>query len=378
MAIYNFPWTGRTTGKAGPYTDATFARMMRDVFNNYLSPNSGVVPDTGDGVNDSLSVQQTAVASTSVRVRPGSAFVAGRWVMLDDDEVLPVTSNSSGFTRKDLVVMRSNSATQEIEPFIIDGTPSGSPVIPSPVQSGSIFDIPLAVLTVASGFTSIVTGNIDNTVREWFRVAPVELGGTGLDEIAAGQLVAGSAAQTMVQIAAPVDFAQLYGNTGVSGGMAWVADARKAKIRANGGGAIGTSATLVPFASSDVSDPGGLIVALSSNQLRLQTGTYLVEGFIGCTSDTVINAAFWMAVSTATTTALVLSEGKNTTNVASQVNIFRFPPTVLTVTSTATLYEFYGQRQGAATFSHATGVLTGLSVTGLTPYAREVWFTKIR
>lgn len=199
MAEYNFPWQGRTTGKAGPYTDSLYARMMRDLFNAFLRPNAGVVPDTGDGVNASLDVQQTAVASTSVRIRPGSAFVIGRWYMTDDDIVLPITANGSGFTRKDLVVLRSNSSTQIITPFIIDGTPSGSPAIPSPVQAGSIWDIPLAVITVSSPFASIVTADIDNSddIREWYTVHPIKMGGTGLDEVALGDVLVASAANTL-------------------------------------------------------------------------------------------------------------------------------------------------------------------------------------
>lgn len=205
MTEYNFPWSGVTTGKAGPYTADLFAQYSQHLMNNALRDNAGVVIGSGDGVNAALAIQETAIASTSVRVRTGAAFVAGRLYITDADVILPVTANSSGNPRIDLMVLRSNSATQIITPFIIEGTPAGSPVAPSPVQSGSIYDIPLAEIAVSSPFASIVNANIDNTVRDYHILLPVELGGTGVRSVVEGDVLIATAANTLEAFLIPDD-----------------------------------------------------------------------------------------------------------------------------------------------------------------------------
>lgn len=376
MTETNFPWSGTTTGFAGPYTADLFSEFDMDLMNNKLRPDAGVVIGSGDGVNAALAVQQTAVASTSVRVRPGSGFVAGRRYNTDDDIVLPVTANSSGNPRIDLVVLRSNSATQIITPFIIAGTPAAVPVAPDPVQSGSIWDIPLATIDVSNGFSSIVTADIDNTIREYHILIPVEMGGLGTVASVAGNIPVGNGVNSMAMLSAPSDYAQLLGSAAASQKMAWVGDKRPHRLRARGGGAIGTAKTLLAWSSSDWVNPSGFITALSANQWTMTPGEYIVWGYLSYTNGGGGNSGsgWWVAKSTTPTTAEVYGHVFSTSQSFECTLVM--PPQLLVVSSGATLYEAYAEKIGAGTATLTTPDAT-LEV-GAAFWTREICFERIK
>jgi len=74
---------------------------------------------------------------------------------------LAIDSNSSGATRIDRVVLRLDRSTWEVRAAIRQGTPgSGAPTLVRQPWDTGVWEIPLALVTVPSGASSITSGNI--------------------------------------------------------------------------------------------------------------------------------------------------------------------------------------------------------------------------
>ncbi len=73
-----------------------------------------------------------------------------------------IASNASGSTRTDLVVLRLDRTTWAVTLVVIAGTPGSG--APSPTQwtgTTSVWDLPLATVTVTSGAVTISAGNVN-------------------------------------------------------------------------------------------------------------------------------------------------------------------------------------------------------------------------
>lgn len=74
---------------------------------------------------------------------------------------LAIDSNGSGATRIDRVVLRLDRSTWEVRAAIRQGTPgSGAPTLVRQPWDTGVWEIPLALVTVPSGASSITSGNI--------------------------------------------------------------------------------------------------------------------------------------------------------------------------------------------------------------------------
>ncbi len=375
----SFPYDN-TGGDAGPYDSDFFAQIQQAMLGAYTRrTTAGVLLGVGNGSQESLNVEQTSPVSLAVLVREGWAMVNGRMFQATEDITVPIVQNTdaSGDNRIDSIVVRVDKSTPQGRLAALQGTVAPAPVAPTLTQNSTVWEIRIANVTVVNGATTIVTGNIDNTARAYAVKWPVKNGGTDLTTIAAGQLIAGNATDAFGAVNAATDFAELFGSSTPATKMAWTGDVRPHVLRANGGGAIGLNATLIPFASADWVNPGGLISQLSSNLFRLLSGTYIVEGFITHTSDAVVNYQYWIANSAANTTQLAISEAKNSTGTISQVNTHRIPPQLLVSTGTED-FGVYGERGAAATSALSTADVTGISGSGITAYSRYIWFRKIK
>lgn len=193
MTEISRPWDGISTGHAGPYSSENWALSWR-----YMSargagyPNAGPLLGTGTAPNDGLKVQAQSPAAAAVDVLIGSALVAGRWYLNDATKALTIAANASGNARIDTVILRADYSLQTVVLAVLQGTPAASPTPPTLTQTvGVLWEIPLADVAVANGFTSIA--NTDITPRsEWanaphgsFLVAQNNSGGTLTD----GQVV---------------------------------------------------------------------------------------------------------------------------------------------------------------------------------------------
>lgn len=95
-----------------------------------------------------------------VKVKTGEVWIQGHHGQLDALTVVPITANTSGLGRIDLVVARMNATTNVIELDVVLGIPSGAPVAPSPTQSSTVWEVPLATVVVANGVSTIAAGAV--------------------------------------------------------------------------------------------------------------------------------------------------------------------------------------------------------------------------
>lgn len=173
MAEFSSPWNlTPTVGDAQTYSATEFA----DYFNQIAVGeganlfNRGVVR----GFNNGLEVLATSPTSTSVNVSTGAAFVQGIGYTNSAVVTLPIAANGSGLTRIDTIVLRTqfnNSKTVRLA--VSQGTPGGGKKGLQQV-AGSIWEIPLAYVTLANGFSAIAQTAIEDA-REYVNI-PSALG----------------------------------------------------------------------------------------------------------------------------------------------------------------------------------------------------------
>ncbi len=134
------------------------------------------VEEKGGGADDTVDVQVGEVI-----IIDDDGYAIGAWS--DAIENLPVTSNSSGNPRIDVVVAYIDKAVEDVvnnnSPdglvfAIVDGTPAGAPTPPNDatIQAAVGADNPfikLAQIAVADSFVSIIDANITD-IREQFSI----------------------------------------------------------------------------------------------------------------------------------------------------------------------------------------------------------------
>ena len=155
MAQGSFIWDGNSgqggLGDCGPYSAADWEHVLKAM----MSGKSGI-SEVGH-----LEVTETSPTSKSVRVVTGRAVVRGKVYWLDADTTLTVPDNTSGNPRIDRVVLEADWATQTVRLKILEGTPAASPSPPTLTQvDGTLWQMSLAQVAVANGFTSISNSDI--------------------------------------------------------------------------------------------------------------------------------------------------------------------------------------------------------------------------
>lgn len=101
-----------------------------------------------------------------VKVRTGGAIWGPLLAMRSDaEEVLTITSNSSGLPRIDRVVARADRSANEAVLDVLVGTPGASPTAPALTWSSTVREIPIAQVRVASGATTISVSNVTDERR---------------------------------------------------------------------------------------------------------------------------------------------------------------------------------------------------------------------
>jgi hypothetical protein len=155
-------WSGTSPGDSGPYSSTQFQQFLQYAAGLGASrPNVGVVLGSGTQPSPALNVKAQGPATTSIDVLPGSALVQGIAYINTATVSFAIAANSSGSDRIDTVVLRADYALQTVRLAVSQGTPAGSPVPPTLTQSANIlWEIPIADIAVANGFTSITNANI--------------------------------------------------------------------------------------------------------------------------------------------------------------------------------------------------------------------------
>lgn len=168
MTQYGAPFDGIALGDAtkAPYSAAEWARiwMLRHGVGASF-PNYGVIPGTGGGSYPPLYVLAQNPVSANVDVQVGAALIQGYFYETTAVVTLTVGANASGNARVDAVVLRLDFASQTIRLAIKQGTPAASPVAPTMQQDASFWEIPIANIAVANGFTTLAQTTITQRQR---------------------------------------------------------------------------------------------------------------------------------------------------------------------------------------------------------------------
>lgn len=145
---YGFPFTSVTTDRA--YGADEWRDYFASIFGNGVFEQSAT----------SLKVAQSAVPAKSVLVPIGSVHINGAIRIIDVAETLAIADNTSGNPRIDRVVARLDYTDRLIELAVLQGTPAGSPSAPTLTQDATTWEISLAQIAVANGFSTIATAQI--------------------------------------------------------------------------------------------------------------------------------------------------------------------------------------------------------------------------
>lgn len=167
MAESSRPWTGTTTGDAGPYSSTNW----RQVWSQAMAF-AGDTANYGPlrGVGSELAVTATSPVSNQVTLGTGAALVQGAWYYNSASANITIQANGSGNPRIDLIVLQVDYVAQTVRYATLQGTPAVSPAIPNLTQSaGTLWEIPLAQIAVVSGFATIASTDITDR-REYANI----------------------------------------------------------------------------------------------------------------------------------------------------------------------------------------------------------------
>lgn len=180
MSESSKPWNGITVGDSGPYSDSNWQEVWRNAFGwGGLRSNVGIFLGTGTPPNEGLRVEAQSPTTASINVLQGAALVKGVFYVNTSTEAFVVGANASGNPRVDTVVLQCDYALQTVRLTLKAGTPAATPVPPTLTQSaGILWEIPVADIAVADGFTVITQANITPR-HEWVNAPP----GVYLDNI---------------------------------------------------------------------------------------------------------------------------------------------------------------------------------------------------
>lgn len=234
MTEVSRPWSGTSTGDAGPYSDNQWATTWMNMIGfGADSINRGVIR----GVDNDLRVTAQSPASNAVDVNTGAAVVQGKWYLSDAVESFTISANGSGNPRIDTIVLRADYTAQTVRLALKTGTPAATPAAPSLTQTAGVtWEIPVADIEVANGFATITQDNIFNR-QDWANVpnqVSVEIINNESFDLVPGQPVSfvGSASPREVALPLNVVTAPLYYQKFRLGGFGGVVAER---IPASGG-----------------------------------------------------------------------------------------------------------------------------------------------
>ncbi|HEX3640578.1 MAG TPA: hypothetical protein VHV10_04755 [Ktedonobacteraceae bacterium] len=95
-----------------------------------------------------------------IKIDTGEVWIQGAWGQNAGLKTLPVTNNSSGNPRIDLVIARNDFVANRIEFDVLQGTPGVTPVAPILTQNTAKWEVQLAPIAVANGAVTITAGNV--------------------------------------------------------------------------------------------------------------------------------------------------------------------------------------------------------------------------
>lgn len=153
-----------TADTYAPFDSGPGANSMADSWRKFMKGlgSAGVIQDS------LLECEVYADSSgLQVKMKPGECWIRGHWAEFVTEKTHPIATPvpSAGQERKDLVVLRCRFNQSKIELDVLQGFQAsiGNAVPPAVTENSTLWEIPLAIVTVAAGVVSIApTAVADN------------------------------------------------------------------------------------------------------------------------------------------------------------------------------------------------------------------------
>ena len=148
---YGFPFTSVDHDRK--YGSADFRAYFQCLMTN------GVVSSIGD----ELEITQALTPAKTVLVSTGAIYINGAIREITSALTLDVSENVSGNPRIDVIVARLDLTDRQVEFAVLEGTPAVSPTAPSVTQNSTTWEISLAEIELANGYSTITDSLITDT-----------------------------------------------------------------------------------------------------------------------------------------------------------------------------------------------------------------------
>jgi hypothetical protein len=158
---FGMPFTSEQGDRA--YSALDFRTYFQSLVSN------GVV----GGLGNELKVNPQATPNKTVYVDTGTIFISGALRQMTGVTNLSLADNTSGNPRIDRIVARLDDTNRLIAFVVRQGTPAAIPVPPALIRTDTFYELSLARITLANGYSAISLGDVtdernDSTVCGYF------------------------------------------------------------------------------------------------------------------------------------------------------------------------------------------------------------------
>ena len=147
---YGFPFS--SVGTDRQYGSAEW----RDYFSRLIS--DGIIQNNAN----ECKVKPQLTPNKTVFVDTGSIVITGAMLVVSAKVNLTIDQNTSGQARIDRIVARLNVAERKIEFAVLKGTPAVSPVAKALTRTSTVYELGLADITLANGYSTITESVIND------------------------------------------------------------------------------------------------------------------------------------------------------------------------------------------------------------------------
>lgn len=145
----------------GPFDAGAGANVQENFWSQMarLWRPSGVIPTYEGQKLNALEVYGDS-SGMQVMVKSGECWIKGHLLVSTAIETVAIEAADATYNRIDLIVCQLDWVNNEMSLTKVTGTPAGSPVAPSPIQTPAIWQIPLATVDVDAAVTAIAAGDV--------------------------------------------------------------------------------------------------------------------------------------------------------------------------------------------------------------------------
>lgn len=108
-------------------------------------------------------IATTPTPTMAVNVQPGRAWLNGYWYSNDSALTLSLSVGDATRARIDAIALRHDKSGRVVTAQVIEGTPSASPVAPTPARDVDYYDLILAYINVPAGAIVVTNAMITDT-----------------------------------------------------------------------------------------------------------------------------------------------------------------------------------------------------------------------